>query len=198
MDGIQADIDAHVGAWAKHRKQEPISCLDCTSAGCCRQHPLVGFYDGILIADYLRRNGLDGAPLRRKLREAGKPPKIGSAAKQYRECVFLEARRCSIYEVRPAVCRGHYVTSPPEHCHPASGHSVRVLPVDNSQDIARFATSFAHQLGLKVNAFDILPRVVRRMLYAQDAKTWGDWSRRVNKQPWPEMGSAADAKGASR
>lgn len=34
-------------------------------------------------------------------------------------CVFLSARgSCTIYEVRPAVCRYHYVTSDPSNCEP--------------------------------------------------------------------------------
>jgi len=31
-------------------------------------------------------------------------------------CVFLKDARCEIYNVRPAVCRYHMVTSPPENC----------------------------------------------------------------------------------
>jgi Fe-S-cluster containining protein len=32
-------------------------------------------------------------------------------------CVFLKNHQCSIYDVRPAACRYHYVASPPERCH---------------------------------------------------------------------------------
>ena len=31
-------------------------------------------------------------------------------------CPFLEEERCSIYSIRPLVCREYMVTSPPEHC----------------------------------------------------------------------------------
>lgn len=33
-------------------------------------------------------------------------------------CVFLKDGRCSIYDLRPASCRYHYVVSPPENCSP--------------------------------------------------------------------------------
>ena len=31
-------------------------------------------------------------------------------------CPFLENERCSIYPIRPLICREHLVTSPPDHC----------------------------------------------------------------------------------
>jgi Fe-S-cluster containining protein len=55
-----------------------------------------------------------------------------ATSRRYRElalpCPFLEARRCSIYEDRPLVCREYAVTSPPERCaHPRS-EGVVALP----------------------------------------------------------------------
>ena len=33
-------------------------------------------------------------------------------------CVFLKDRECGIYDIRPAACRLHYVTTPREQCSP--------------------------------------------------------------------------------
>lgn len=44
-------------------------------------------------------------------------------------CIFLEDEMCSIYEHRPAGCRGHLVTSPPELCQDTEKNPVQELHV---------------------------------------------------------------------
>lgn len=42
--------------------------------------------------------------------------------KQNRACVFLNTSgKCSVYDIRPAICRSYFVSSSPKHCHSAKG-----------------------------------------------------------------------------
>lgn len=49
--------------------------------------------------------------------------RIGQASKEYYRqkipCPFLDDNLCYIYEVRPYVCAGYYVTTPVNHCDPS-------------------------------------------------------------------------------
>ena len=44
-------------------------------------------------------------------------------------CIFLEDEMCSIYEHRPAGCRGHLVSSPPELCQDTEKNPVQELHI---------------------------------------------------------------------
>ena len=44
-------------------------------------------------------------------------------------CIFLENEICSIYEQRPAGCRGHLVTSPPELCQDMLNNPIQELHI---------------------------------------------------------------------
>ncbi len=44
-------------------------------------------------------------------------------------CIFLENEVCSIYEHRPAGCRGHLVTSPPELCQDMEHNPIEELHI---------------------------------------------------------------------
>jgi hypothetical protein len=54
-------------------------------------------------------------------------------------CPFLEDESCSIYPIRPLICREYLVTSPPEHCFdPATLQTVPVhLPLNLSRVLTR-------------------------------------------------------------
>lgn len=66
-------------------------------------------------------------------------------------CVFLEENRCSIYEVRPAVCRYHFVVSPPENCSPlAIDDRVARINLTRLEDLVTMAG--ANELGAMTGA----------------------------------------------
>jgi Fe-S-cluster containining protein len=44
-------------------------------------------------------------------------------------CPFLEDESCSIYPVRPSMCREYLVCSPADHCRDPYGHRIDKLPV---------------------------------------------------------------------
>lgn len=66
-------------------------------------------------------------------------------------CIFLEDGRCSIYEVRPAVCRYHYVVSPPENCSPlALDDRIARINLTKIEDLVTMTG--AHELGAMTGA----------------------------------------------
>ena len=48
---------------------------------------------------------------------------------QHIACPFLENESCSIYEVRPSMCREYLVCSPADHCRDPYGNRIDKLPV---------------------------------------------------------------------
>ena len=90
----------------------------------------------------LERSGILGELVRRM--GSGSPEVGAELASAYFAqqipCPFLEDERCSIYPHRPAVCREHLVTSPPEHCGAPDEPIERVLlPARVSSVLFRFA-----------------------------------------------------------
>ncbi len=61
-------------------------------------------------------------------------------------CPFLEEERCSIYSIRPLICREYMVTSPPEHCFdPATLKAVPVrLPLYFSRVLNAIGAEVEH------------------------------------------------------
>lgn len=90
---------------------------------CCSLLTCISLPEGLLIAKHLLSN-TDWESWLPKLRQACQEHdfdglnKTAFFAKRHR-CVFLnEENLCGIYNERPACCRLHLVTSPPEHCEP--------------------------------------------------------------------------------
>ena len=73
-------------------------------------------------------------------------------------CPFLENESCSIYEHRPLVCREYIVSSPPEHCSPASPEPVErvMVPMYLSNALCRFGDGKGQE-PVKVVALPLLP-----------------------------------------
>lgn len=97
----------------------PISCKAGCSA-CCHQKVDLGAFEGELIEKYLHENPvpIDRERLRKQTEalkgEAGSFEKLPF---EDRRCVFLSAdQTCSIYSVRPLMCRRHFVQSDPAIC----------------------------------------------------------------------------------
>jgi len=126
-------------------KGERITCREgCTA--CCFHYVTVSLAHGIVIADHLyKRKDLLGQFLANyeKWHSRGysisssidneriSSSPMGAALEKTRplssrylemgiQCPFLVNDRCSIYEVRPLSCSGHYSTSPPDWCKPGS------------------------------------------------------------------------------
>lgn len=112
----------------KARDKSPVSCKKGCFF-CCRQNVTVWDAEAALIAEYCEEKGIEipKAYLEQQLKHGWKEV----AQTEVGWCVFLKGGECSIYPVRPLMCRKYHVASPPELCdtvkYPASkGHRVAV------------------------------------------------------------------------
>ncbi len=100
-------------------KGPPISCKAGCSA-CCHQKVDLGPYEGSLILTYLSEHPLELDVDRLKIQTEALAKGPGSYERlpfEDRRCIFLGAdQKCSIYSVRPLMCRRHFVQSDPALC----------------------------------------------------------------------------------
>jgi len=105
----------------------------CTS--CCYLLATVSFTEALLIAETILAKP-DWRDMLPKLRSAAqKTDHVGITRGSYfikaNPCVFLsDDRTCSIYSIRPACCRFHYVASPPENCSYLAPPTVKTMALD--------------------------------------------------------------------
>jgi Fe-S-cluster containining protein len=118
--------------WVEGAKENSSCRQGC--AHCCRLFPRVTLAEGVLIADHLERTpifsrqlGAIKAQLLEQLQVIQSFGRIKLTEQQTRffhhskaPCAFLDSKNnCSIYAIRPLVCRTHVVVSDPELCSPA-------------------------------------------------------------------------------
>jgi len=70
-------------------------------------------------------------------------------------CPFLENDACSIYEIRPLVCREHLVLSDPKGCNPLSNISQTIVDIPFS--VAEAMMDFCNQIENTENEAVIMP-----------------------------------------
>lgn len=102
-------------------------------AGCCYQLVLASLPEAVAVAEYflsnVQRRGLIPDIMRSLWAQLGsiEGANIAEHRQNYfqkkQACVFLveETKLCSIYPVRPAACRHHFVVSDPALCQPEAG-----------------------------------------------------------------------------
>jgi len=100
-------------------KRKPISCKAGCSACCHLKVDIVPF-EAELIKNHVIDNGIKFD--RERLAIQTRALKLGVGAYEQlpfeeRQCIFLNSeQRCSIYSVRPLMCRRHFVQSDPAFC----------------------------------------------------------------------------------
>lgn len=189
MKMIDGDIDAMLEV-AEARHEQPVSCHTCTEPGCCYQKTMISMWEAFLIATEVRRRGLDTPAYRERLRVLGEEMEGAPRDRWLEErepCIFLENKRCSIYEIRPTMCRCYYVFSPPENCSDVSGTAVLTLQSDNlMMAIMQFGIRAHHVLHLKETAMRALMATLpRALLLALEAYDHPDYTAFLRRQPWP-------------
>lgn len=128
---------------ALHKKE--ISCKrGCCS--CCHIMAVISLAEGIILADkVLRMPKAERLRVTRALRRSAPP--LGMTADEYAllgiPCAFLdvETKDCTVYEDRPAVCRYHFVESPPEDCKPGVPRRVAILDTLDYEEEAHSASA---------------------------------------------------------
>jgi Fe-S-cluster containining protein len=125
---------------------------------CCAQLIVTNRLEVHAIGQYLRRHftpqRLEALRLRvlewNRWEEAGRDGTVQPAAAT-RRCPLLEGVECSVYPVRPLICRAHFVSTDPAWCRPAldveeRGGTPRVL-----ESVRAAAAPFKHRLAVHVD-----------------------------------------------
>ena len=172
----------------------PAGTVACASgcAHCCHQPVGVTAVEAITIVEHLRRT-LSASDLTRvaaRVAEAQERARGSSTAERFsteQPCPFLESERCSIYEVRPLVCRGmnsrdaeacaKIVRDPAARdqflANPATGHSFAV-PVRVSLSLSVGLQLGLFELyGLDMRPLDLVAAV--HLLLSRDASIEVEW-----------------------
>jgi Fe-S-cluster containining protein len=172
--------------------QLPLQCATCTAAKtCCSSFVLVRFYEGIVLADHLKRSGRDTPELRTQLRERAEAMEAAMAAGKVADwatpCLFLDGdERCSVYGVRPTTCAQLFVYTPPALCNARSSEIASYTPraevaaANEVEEVFRDRLSLRKKIGRRY--FGVLPRMVLVALEAWDRTDFRDHLRQLT---WP-------------
>ncbi len=70
--------------------------------------------------------------------------------KQNAVCVFLSNGECSIYDIRPIMCRTYHVVSDPKHCDPFD-YPDYTVSVANNMNVEFLVSAIFHEIGAEGN-----------------------------------------------
>jgi Fe-S-cluster containining protein len=165
-----------------------VSCASCQATKtCCWSLVVARLYEGVLIADRLRRTGGDTPALRDELRGRAEAMEAASPRDWRTPCLFLDEReRCTIYDVRPTPCGNLHVYTDPTWCTTMAGEIKGYVPTAEMAAATRFEEEFRDRLSLRKKVgrryLGVLPRMVLVALEAWDRTDFRDYLRLL---PWP-------------
>lgn len=132
LNGVYSSVDAATSCELDRLRSEDGIIPSCSSGccHCCRYHILTNIVEAQTLAQYIRRelSAEQIADLRLRTRQwhewdnaqPGRPSAILDAQtdiSDYEHCCPLVVNgACSVYPVRPVVCRAHFVSSSPRSC----------------------------------------------------------------------------------
>ncbi len=166
----------------------PMHCSTCTATkACCASYVIVRLYEGLIIADELKRAGRDTPELRAELQTRTAAMEATRVAAWTTPCVFLDDNeRCSVYRVRPTTCGQLYVYTPPALCNARSSQIVSFTPRSEVAAANAVEEAFRERLSLRRKVgrryLGVLPRMVLVSLEAWDRSDFRDYLRQL---PWP-------------
>jgi Fe-S-cluster containining protein len=170
------------------RSKLPMHCDTCRATkACCSSFVIVRLYEGLVIADELKRTGRDTAELRDQLRMRAEVMEATPVADWFTPCLFLDEReRCTVYAVRPTTCAQLYVYTSPELCNARSSQIISYTPRNEVAAANAVEEQFRDRLSLRRKVgrryFGVLPRMVLVSLEAWDRTDFRDYLRQL---PWP-------------
>ena len=178
----------------KQQKLPVVQCFNCTAKkACCHSIVVARFYEGVVVAAHLRRDGRDTPEMREELRAKAEAMEAASPFDWRVPCVFLDgAERCTVYASRPTPCGTLYVYSPPVSCSDPSAN-VKAYIAHAENDMAlQIEEQFRERLALRKKAgrryMGVLPRMVLVALEAWDRTDFRDFLRQLE---WPSDAEAA-------
>lgn len=221
IDKIEKDlpyVDAHIESLLHNAEQEQgrkASCAGCTNPGCCYQMVWVTLYEALPIARRLRMEGRATRPFIAKLRELGERQEAtgrGAWFGRNQPCVLLTPdKKCSVYDLRPVLCRQYFVFSDPRLCLPTAGTQdvvrlnarpveltvtaqhfqlLQALGLAGQEDPALYLTSLPRMLAIVLEAMasprDELLTHIKQEPYYPTADNYDEWLD--GKNPFAKKG----------
>ncbi|HET7501611.1 MAG TPA: YkgJ family cysteine cluster protein [Kofleriaceae bacterium] len=165
-----------------------VSCTRCTATKtCCWSMVVARLYEGVVIADRLRRTGRDTPAFRDELAARAHAMEAASPRDWRTPCLFLDAaERCTIYDVRPTPCGNLHVYTDPTWCTTLAGEIKGYVPGEELGAALELEEAFRDRLSLRKKVgrryLGVLPRMVLIALEAWDRTDFRDYLRLL---PWP-------------
>jgi Fe-S-cluster containining protein len=165
-----------------------VSCTRCTATKtCCWSMVVARLYEGVIIADRLRRTGRDTPALRGELAARAAAMEAAAPRDWRTPCLFLDgAERCTIYDVRPSPCGNLHVYTDPAWCTTLAGEIKGYVPREELAAATELEEAFRDRLSLRKKVgrryLGVLPRMVWVALEAWDRTDFRDYLRQL---PWP-------------
>jgi len=165
-----------------------VSCDTCTAQKtCCWSLVVARLYEGVIVADELRRTQRDTPALRDQLRTTAEAMEAASPYAWRTPCVFLgEGERCTVYGVRPTSCGALYVYTAPALCTSGAGEIKAYVATNELNAANELEEAFRRRLNLRLKVgrryLGVLPRMVLVALEAWDRDDFRDYLRQL---PWP-------------
>ena len=190
--GAVGDIHRFAGRQAKAAGKSlklTVSCTRCTATKtCCWSMVVARLYEGVVIADRLRRTGRDTPALRDELAVRAVAMEAARPQDWRTPCVFLDAReRCTIYDVRPGPCGILHVYSDPAWCTTLAGPIQGYVAREELAAAIELEDQFRDRLALRKKVgrryLGVLPRMVLVALEAWDRSDFRDYLRLL---AWPD------------
>ncbi len=156
--GLYSAADAEIaGELQRLREQGVVPSCHAGCSTCCAQHIVTNRLEVHAIAGYIRRRFSPGqldALWRRVLEwnrweDAGRSGGV-QPGPQDRRCPLLEDECCSIYPVRPLICRAHFASTDPAWCRPASGGDAREGSAQVLESVRAAAAPFKRRIADQV------------------------------------------------
>jgi Fe-S-cluster containining protein len=165
-----------------------VSCTRCAAPKtCCWSMVVARLYEGVIIADRLRRTGRDTPALREALAARAEAMEAATPHRWRTPCLFLDAaERCTIYDVRPGPCGLLHVYTDPAWCTTRAGEIQGYVPREELGRALELEDQFRDRLALRKKVgrryLGVLPRMVLVALEAWDRTDFRDYLRQL---PWP-------------
>lgn len=191
IGGAVAELHQHAAREARFagaKLKLTVSCTSCTATKtCCWSLVVARLYEGVLIADRLRRDGRDTPALRDELRARAEMMETRSPRDWRMPCLFLDEReRCTIYPVRPTACGNLHVYTDPAWCTTMAGEIKGYVAQAEMAAATQLEEAFRDRLSLRKKVgrryLGVLPRMVLVALEAWDRTDFRDYLRQL---PWP-------------
>jgi Fe-S-cluster containining protein len=194
VEDINSRATKNAKALGKQQKLPVVSCFNCDAKKtCCHSVVVARFFEGCVVAGYLREAGRDTPELRAELRTIAEAMEASAPRDWRKPCLFLDAdERCTVYPARPTPCGSLYVYTPPAACSDPNAAVKAYVAHEENALAQQIEDQFRERLSLRKKVgrryIGVLPRMVLVALEAWDRTDFRDYLRSLD---WPSEDDAS-------